>query len=91
LHCPLAARNPLKPLHPLHLHLLLHLLLHLRQLLPLLLLSLLPLLLPLLPPLLLPLLPPLLLLIKRSKAFVARTKKPAQAGFSFLEQFPLPR
>jgi hypothetical protein len=83
LHCPLAARNPLKPLHPLHLHLLLHLLLHLRQLLPLLLLSLLP--------LLLPLLPPLLLLIKRSKAFVARTKKPAQAGFSFLEQFPLPR
>jgi hypothetical protein len=79
LHCPLAARNPLKLLHPLHLHLLLHLLLHLRQLLPLLLLS------------LLPLLPPLLLLIKRSKAFVARTKKPAQAGFSFLEQFPLPR
>jgi hypothetical protein len=75
LHCPLAARNPLKPLHPLHLHLLLHLLLHLRQLLPLLLLSLLP--------LLLPLLPPLLLLIKRSKAFITRTKKAGASRLFF--------
>jgi hypothetical protein len=76
LHCPLAARNPLKLLHPLHpLHLHLHLLLHLRQLLPLLL--------PLLLLSLLPLLPPLLLLIKRSKAFITRTKKAGASRLFF--------